>query len=48
METTKEMFSHTFPIKTNEDSKKWTKTGSYRKMKLKEWNSVSEKYGLAI
>jgi hypothetical protein len=28
---------------TSEDDKKWMKTGSNRKMKLKEWNTVSEK-----
>ncbi len=31
------------PYKTSEDGKKWMKTGSNRKMKLREWNSVSEK-----
>ncbi len=31
------------PTKTNEDNKKWMKTGSGSKMKLKEWCTVSEK-----
>jgi hypothetical protein len=29
---------------TSEDDKKWMKTDSNRKMNLKEWNTVSEKY----
>jgi hypothetical protein len=29
------------PYETNEGGKKWMKTGSNRKMKLKEWNTVS-------
>ena len=28
---------------TSEDDKMWMKTGSNRKMKLREWNVVSEK-----
>ncbi len=29
------------PYETNEDGNKWMKTGSNRKMNLKEWNTVS-------
>jgi len=31
------------PCETNENGKKWMKTGSNRKVKLKEWNTVGEK-----
>jgi hypothetical protein len=32
------------PEKTIDDGNKWMKAGSNRKMNLKEWNTVSEKY----
>ena len=31
------------PCETNENGKKWMKTCCNRRMKLKEWNTVSEK-----